>query len=625
MRGSKPLTVLLASASALVFLHWLVTQTEPLSPARNELGFLAFLVFVRETNWPGYSSDLTVVLSLLAATGLAASALSILLAVKASDRIETRRLALALALGAASVAHFYFITTNPSLRTAAGWHPASPWRVPMDFLAYLAAALSPLLVTRFFLDYPRAATEEDWQAHSRHSLESAREDIRRGAWHYRLLPASIRERFAAPGRKDGWLWGVADDTQAVVRAYRMVRLIKSPAVLLAACAWALTVAAVDWIDATGAMESSALAWLGKGFTSMLYMLFMSITMSLALESMKLRDEGAFADDRRKVDWIRSTLLVGGLLAAGVFPLTMAAVYLALPHLAEATVFIPAGVLMVGPVLVPVILLSLAFLLALALSIFYRGAVDPRLAARKVTLLGALGLIVTFLFLLLERIIAAKLAAWLNLSPDSGALVAGAAVASTIVPVRNRTEKVVNAIVGRWLPLDSVIQGERRTLAVAISDLSGYTALSSRDEKQALLLAALLQRLAQKLTREHGGRIVKSMGDAVLFAFDDAGATAKVLLALHRDFQPAASQLGLQPLAVHSGAHWGEVTVAADGDIYGQTVNVAARIQGSADTGQVVVSGAFADLVRGAAPLRELGPRQFKNVADPIPCEELGAA
>ena len=76
------------------------------------------------------------------------------------------------------------------------------------------------------------------------------------------------------------------------------------------------------------------------------------------------------------------------------------------------------------------------------------------------------------------------------------------------------------------------------------------------------------------------------------------------------------------LPVHSGAHWGEVTVARDGDLYGQVVNIAARLQASSEAGQIVVSRAFAELARHVAPMRDLGLRQFKNVADRIQCEEL---
>jgi class 3 adenylate cyclase len=279
------------------------------------------------------------------------------------------------------------------------------------------------------------------------------------------------------------------------------------------------------------------------------------------------------------------------------------------------------VLILAPITIPLQLATLAFVIALALSIFYRGAVDPRLMARRVSMYGVFGTLLAVLFVVLERTLALKVVDFFHLAPDTGSAFAFVGVAVTAVPLKKQADKAVNAVLGRWLPLDSMIAGERRTLVVALCDLSGYTRLSSEDEKQAMLLAALLQRQAATLTKAHGGRVVKSMGDAVMFAFEDARSALQVIEGLHREFPTAAVQLGLEPLPVHSGAHIGEVTVAHDGDIYGQTVNIAARIQGSATPGQIVVSAAVAEDT-DVSRFKELGARRFKNVPEPISCLEL---
>jgi adenylate cyclase len=138
------------------------------------------------------------------------------------------------------------------------------------------------------------------------------------------------------------------------------------------------------------------------------------------------------------------------------------------------------------------------------------------------------------------------------------------------------------------------------------------------------VAALLQRQAAMQCEAHGGRIVKTMGDAVLLAFDDAARAGNALAGLHREYPTAARALGLEALPVHSGAHFGEVTITGDGDVFGQTVNIAARLQGLASPGQAVVSEAFARAA-GAAPHRSLGPRVLKNVPEPVVCEELSLA
>lgn len=279
--------------------------------------------------------------------------------------------------------------------------------------------------------------------------------------------------------------------------------------------------------------------------------------------------------------------------------------------------------MFGPLAIGTQLFFLAFLVALALSIFYRGAVDPRLAARRVTVFGLMSLIVAVLFVVLERALAMKVVAWFQLPQETGALIAAAAVAGTVGPMRATVHRSLNGWVSRFLPLDTLMQGERRTLAVVISDISGYTALSARDEKQAMLLAALLQRQAHRAAEDHGGRVVKSMGDAVVLAFESAGSAARAMQALHRPFGPAAALLGLEPLPMHSGAHYGEVTQTHDGDLYGPTINIAARLLSVAAPGQVVVSAELAAATAlDATRVRDLGAKRLKNVPEPVRCVEL---
>ena len=117
--------------------------------------------------------------------------------------------------------------------------------------------------------------------------------------------------------------------------------------------------------------------------------------------------------------------------------------------------------------------------------------------------------------------------------------------------------------------------------------------------------------------------LKSMGDAVMMAFPRADAATAALVALHERFPAGAAALGLEPLPLHSGAHFGEVVETRDGDLYGQTVNIAARVQGGAETGSIMVSEAFV-AASGGSPerFRPLGTRSFKNVPDPVACFAL---
>ena len=344
---------------------------------------------------------------------------------------------------------------------------------------------------------------------------------------------------------------------------------------------------------------------------------------LGFDILSIHKKNGTDGERRQVDWIHSTLFVAGVtlmvLAIGGFSLFVLLVLLA----GEALVGYPLLLLIVWPLFIAFPLLLLALLTALSMSILYRGAIDPRLAARKITVWWVLGIVVTFLFILVERAAALKITQWLSMAPETGPLVAGALVATTISPVRSRTEKVVNRLASRFLPVDALIGGERKAASVAMSDLSGYTALSAQDEKRALLLAALLQQQAARVAEKHHGRVVKSMGDAVMLEFESACDACAALEALHTAFPVAALAIGITPLALHSGAHQGEVTVGPDGDLYGQTVNLAARLQGIATDDQIVLSNEIIAAASIAAErIESLGPRTLKNISEPVPCYAL---
>jgi class 3 adenylate cyclase len=126
----------------------------------------------------------------------------------------------------------------------------------------------------------------------------------------------------------------------------------------------------------------------------------------------------------------------------------------------------------------------------------------------------------------------------------------------------------------------------------MSDLSGYSALAASNERQSLLVAAVLAQQASACVADHNGRLVKTMGDAALMEFTDAREALAAVEALHQGCANAFDTLKVPALPVHSAMHIGEVTEAPDGDIFGHTVNVAARLQGEAASGEIVMSEAM---------------------------------
>lgn len=138
---------------------------------------------------------------------------------------------------------------------------------------------------------------------------------------------------------------------------------------------------------------------------------------------------------------------------------------------------------------------------------------------------------------------------------------------------------------------------RRLAAVWFADIVGYTSLSARDEDVALAVVDEFQAASREAVEAHGGRIVKFVGDAVLVVFESSDAALKAALALRDAFReaPTAHEYACQ---LTFGIHLGEVVEADDGDIYGDGVNVASRVQGKAAPGQILASRSVADLIRG---------------------------
>lgn len=160
--------------------------------------------------------------------------------------------------------------------------------------------------------------------------------------------------------------------------------------------------------------------------------------------------------------------------------------------------------------------------------------------------------------------------------------------------------------------------KRRLLAVVFSDVVGYTSLSSRNEVAALELVELLQSLAREIVDAADGRIVKFLGDAVLAEFPSAEAALDAGLRLTSAFARKAEEAG-QEAILRTGIHLGEATVAPDGDVYGDVVNVASRIQGAASPGEVMVSGDVWRQLRNR-PAFEFGEaldQSLKGIQEPV--------
>src|SRR5438552_13831929 len=156
--------------------------------------------------------------------------------------------------------------------------------------------------------------------------------------------------------------------------------------------------------------------------------------------------------------------------------------------------------------------------------------------------------------------------------------------------------------------------ERTLVALWFADIAGYCAHAAKDESSALRLVQILQELASETVPQFRGRIVKFVGDAVLARFPSAELAVRAAITLSNGYVQRSGTIGhIEHLRV--GVHLADVAVAADGDLYGDGVNTAARIQEAAEPGQVVISQDVWRQLRGRREFRfeNLGDRSLKGI------------
>ena len=622
----RGIAMAIALAALLLALRWALAGAAPSDLPRDFLPLMVDLAQLALRRLPAVGALAMVVVAVGVAT---ASALAIFLAARAPGNEAALRLAFELGCGALAVTWFYLVLPYPIQgRSAGALAPAALWL--LDAVGYVLWAFGCWQLIRVWRVFPQPIGDADWERHVASFVQRSREEVHKG-WRRWIYPAKVTDSryWEALSEKGGLAGCVAYGSSARQRA-RIQAWIESRgavAVFAAAGIACASLAALLRSEAVslppGQLVGGVLGWLG-GEVPTMYLWITGIgAVGIAYAYLEYHRRWGSEDDRRRISWIYAAVFVGfalflaGLLgASGLFILI---VFFALERFAEHDL----EMLILVPMVVGLPLFGTALVIALALSVLYRGSFDPRHAARRLTLWGLLGMVVAVVFVVLERAVALKVAAWLSLPEEWGPLLAGGLAAATIAPVRGTAERAINALVARYLPPDFIASGERRSCAVALSDLSGYTALSATDERSALLHAALLQQKAARIAAALKGRVVKSMGDAVLMEFPDARAACDALYRLHAEMPAAAAEVGLTSLPLHSGAHVGEVVVGPDGDIYGQTVNLAARLQGQAADGQIVLSDALArEAALGPDRLESLGERRLKNVQEPVECFRL---
>ena len=160
-------------------------------------------------------------------------------------------------------------------------------------------------------------------------------------------------------------------------------------------------------------------------------------------------------------------------------------------------------------------------------------------------------------------------------------------------------------------------------AVMFADVSGSTHLyETLGDRKALAVIERCIKVMTHATQQNGGRLIKTIGDEVLVVFPDvpSGCRAAIDMQFGILSLPESMELGT---SIYCGLHWGEVTFT-DNDIFGDTVNVAARTVQAAKKGQIVISGEAMRLLPAElnGKTRFLGADSVKGKAEPIEMYEL---
>jgi len=161
--------------------------------------------------------------------------------------------------------------------------------------------------------------------------------------------------------------------------------------------------------------------------------------------------------------------------------------------------------------------------------------------------------------------------------------------------------------------------ERRLVAIFAADVAGYSHLIEQDEAGTVEALTAHRETMDRLIADHGGRIANTAGDSVLAEFPSAveavqcAVNVQNALALSSENTPEGRRVRFR-----IGVHVGDVIVRS-GDILGDGVNVAARLQSLADPGGVCISEAAHGYVRKAVHLEfsDLGSQKVKNIEEPV--------
>ncbi len=157
--------------------------------------------------------------------------------------------------------------------------------------------------------------------------------------------------------------------------------------------------------------------------------------------------------------------------------------------------------------------------------------------------------------------------------------------------------------------------QRRLAAILAADVVGYSALMQRAEEDTYAEVERLKfEVIEPSLSRHDGRLIKTTGDGALAEFASPSAAVRCAIEIQEGIASGQSSLKLR-----IGVNLGEVIVGTDGDLFGDGINIAVRLEGGADPGGILISEKVYSEVEGklSAGFEDRGEQQLKNITKPV--------
>jgi class 3 adenylate cyclase len=167
-------------------------------------------------------------------------------------------------------------------------------------------------------------------------------------------------------------------------------------------------------------------------------------------------------------------------------------------------------------------------------------------------------------------------------------------------------------------------GRRKLTTIVASDVEGFSRLMSEDEEATLATLRDYRSVIFRLITRHEGRVFSTGGDSVLAEFSSAVEAVRCAISIQEELRVRNAEMEEeQQLRFRIGINIGDVLIEGD-DLFGDGVNVAARLEGLAPMGGICISGSVFDQVKNKLSLgfEDIGPQQVKNIAEPVHAYKL---